>query len=246
MKNTSRPIFQGLIRRSLTLLLLLASQMPAQASGQEELILSKWKQSATSSSLGLALLAILNECNRSLALNSLNYEANFKRGYLYGIIGCTDYALADLSKAITINPGDSRALTERGLCYMDCKQYDRAISDLNSAIQLKPQNGNALLARGRLWLLKGKPMMAIADLRACLSNDTKFTIELPGEYPANQYNAPAYYLGQCYESLGRPGDAAIYYKEALQAKSSSSSSGYLHRYADQPVDTKYRVARLEQ
>lgn len=78
--------------------------MPAEASSQEELILSKWKQSATSSNLGLALLAILNECNHSLALNSLNCEANFKRGYLLGIIGCTDWALADLSKAITINP----------------------------------------------------------------------------------------------------------------------------------------------
>jgi tetratricopeptide (TPR) repeat protein len=214
-------------------------------SSQEEQTLNSWKLTASSSALGQVLLSVLSDCNHKLAINSLNGEAYFKRGYLYGVVGCTNSALNDLSRAIEISPYDSRFYTERALCYIDLKSYDNALIDLNKAIALKPANGNALLARGRLWLLTGKALMAIGDLRCCQNADVQFKSELPGEYAANHYNAPAYYLGQCYETLGRNPEALFYYKEALKA-GQGGSVGYLHRWADQPIDTKYRVTILQQ
>lgn len=213
-------------------------------SSQEEQTLNSWKLTASSSALGQVLLSALSDCNHKLAINSLNGEAYFRRGYLYGVVGCTNSAISDLSRAIEISPYDSRFYTERALCYIDLKSYDKALIDLNKAIALKPANGNALLARGRLWLLKGKALMAIGDLRCCQNADVQFRSELPGEYAANHYNAPAYYLGQCYETLGRNPDALFYYKEALKA-GQGGSVGYLHRWADQPIDTKYRVSILQ-
>lgn len=213
-------------------------------SSWEQQTLSQWKQSAPNTALGSLLLQLLNECDRKLSLNSLDANSRYKRGYLYGVIGCTDSAIADLTKTIDVAPNHSRALTERGLCYMDQKQYTNAIYDLNRAVQIHPQSGNALMARARLWLATGKPLLAINDLRYCQSPEVKFTAELPGELSANQYDALSYYLGASYEALDRPEQAINYYKECLKT-AQTGTVGYLHRYAEQPIDTKWRIAKLE-
>ena len=213
-------------------------------SSSEQQTLSQWKQSAPNTALGTSLLQLLNDCDRKLALNSQDANYRYKRGYLYGVLGCTDSAIADLTKTIEISPSHSRALTERGLCYMDKKQYTQALYDLNRAVQIAPQSGNALMARARLWLATGRPLLAINDLRYCQSSEVKFSAELPGELLPNQYDALSYYLGASYEALDRPEQAITYYREHLKT-SQITTVGYLHRYAEQPVDTKWRIAKLE-
>ena len=213
-------------------------------SSLEQQTLSHWKETAPNTVLGSLLLQLLSECDRKLSLNSSDQNARFKRGYLYGVIGCTNAALADLTKTIEIAPSQSGAFTERGLCYLDQKQYDHALFDLNRAVQLQPHSGNALMARARLWLAMGKPLLAISDLRYCQSSEVKFTAVLPGELSANQYDAISYYLGASYEALDRPEQAITYYKECLKT-SQTGTVGYLHRYADQPIDTKWRIANLQ-
>jgi len=213
-------------------------------SSSEDEVLSKWKRSAASTKLGMELLQILNDCNRSLAINSLNSRASFRRGYIYGVLGCTYSAITDLNLAITIAPYDGRSFAERGLCYMDLKQYDRALSDLNRAVQLQPNSGNALFARARLLLATGRPQLAIEDLRRCQNPVTVFSTELPGEYGANHYNAVAYYLGTAYEAVARPDKAIVAYKDSLKVDD-LTATGYLHRYAEQPADVKTRIARLQ-
>jgi tetratricopeptide (TPR) repeat protein len=213
-------------------------------SSSEQQTLTQWKQTAPNTALGTLLLQLLNDCDRKLALNSQDANSRYKRGYLYGVIGCTESAIADLTQTIEIAPSHSRAFTERGLCYMDQKQYTRALYDLNRAVQIHPQSGNALMARARLWLATGRPLLAINDLRYCQSSEVKFAAELPGELSANQYNALSYYLGASYEALDRPEQAINYYKECLKT-AQTGTVGYLHRYAEQPIDTKWRIANLE-
>jgi len=221
-----------------------ASMAAFAISSSEEEVLNRWRKTASTTRLGNELLQILNDCNRSLAINSLNSRASFRRGYLYGVLGCTYSAIADLNLAITIAPYDGKAFAERGLCYMDLKQYDRAMADLNRAVQLQPNSGNALFARARLLLATGRAQQAIEDLQRCQNPITVFATELPGEYGANHYNAVSYYLGVAYEAISRPDKALIAYKESMKV-ADPSIVGYLHRYADQPADARTRIARLQ-
>jgi len=49
-----------------------------------------------------------------------------------------DKALADLNRAIELDPADARALTSRANTYRLMKRYDEALADLSQAIELEP------------------------------------------------------------------------------------------------------------
>ncbi|HMY02376.1 MAG TPA: tetratricopeptide repeat protein [Candidatus Obscuribacter sp.] len=207
-------------------------------------ILSSWKANAKTSHLGNQLLTLLDATNRAIAVNPNDKGALYRRGYLYSTVGCTQSAISDLSRVVQIDPCFAAAYTERGICYLDGKNYDRSLSDLNRALQLNPYSGDAVFARGRLWLAQGKAQLALSDFRYCQQSNVKFAPVLPGEFPANQYDAPNYYIGCCYEAMNKPDEAVKFYKASLKTQP-LGSVGYLHRYADQPLDTKYRVSSLE-
>jgi tetratricopeptide (TPR) repeat protein len=245
--TTSRNIGKATAIFLLALLLssMAATTFAANAQHSNEYqILATWKASAKSTNLGSQLLTLLDNCNRTLAYNPNDKNALFRRGYLYGTIGCTGSALADLSKAVQVDPYFAAAYTERGICYIDTKNYDRALYDLNRALQLNPYSGDATFARGRLFLLQGKPQLALRDFRTCQNSSVRFNPSLPGEYPANHYDAQDYYIGACYEAMDKPDEAVRFYKASLKTPQ-YGSVGYLHRYADQPLDTKYKISSLE-
>lgn len=166
------------------------------------------------------------------------------RGYLYGIIGCTGYAIGDLSAAIRVDPSYGKAYTERGICYMDLKMYQQAKADLDRAISLCPDSADARFAHGKLMLEMERPHSAETDFRACQNSACKFQPALPGELPANYFNGPDYYLGVCCEAEGKTDAALRYYKAAAKSKP-LGGSGYIKRYSDQPLDAAFRVSRLE-
>jgi tetratricopeptide (TPR) repeat protein len=166
------------------------------------------------------------------------------RGYLYGIIGCTGYAIADLSKAIQDDPSYAAAYSERGICYMDLKMYDRAKYDLEKAMSLNPYSADARFAHGKLMLEMDRPQTAESDFRACQNGACKFNPVLPGELPSNYYNGVDYYLGVSCEAQGKLDSALKYFKTAAKAKS-MGGSGYIKRYSDQPLDAAFRVSKLE-
>lgn len=223
--------------------LLSAPQAKGQVASEME-TLNAWKSNAKTSNLGNQLLGWLDVNNRAVAFNASDKSALYRRAYLYGTIGCTQSAINDLSRAIGLDPNFAAAYTERGQCYLDKKEYDRALYDLNRAIQLNPRSGDAVLARGRVWLAMGKPHSALADLRLAQQSNMKYAPCLPGEFPGNNYDAATYYIGSCYEAMDRPDDAVKYYKASMN-KQPVGQVGFLHRYADQPLDTKWRVSSLE-
>lgn len=220
-----------------------AQQVQAQVASEMD-TLNAWKANAKSTNLGNQLLGWLDVNNRAIAFNSSDKSALYRRGYLYGTVGCTQSAINDLSRAIGLDPNFAAAYTERGQCYLDKKEYDRALFDLNRAVQLNPRSGDAVLARGRVWLAMGKPHSALADLRLAQQSNMKYAPCLPGEFPGNNYDAASYYIGSCYEAMERPDDAVKYYKASM-SKQPVGQVGFLHRYADQPLDTKWRVSSLE-
>ena len=214
----------------------------AQETKTETTVLSEWKQNASQTAVGNQLLKILNSSNAILASAPKHKQSLYMRGYLFGVIGCTGSAIQDLSKAIAADPSYAAAYTERAICYMDLKEYDKAKVDLDRAIQLNPRSGDARFARGKLLLEMNRASSAVSDLSACQT--LSFAPALPGELPANFYGAPEYYLGACYEAMDRHESALKYYKSSIKTPR-LGGSGYIHRYSDQPLDAKYRVALYE-
>ncbi len=210
----------------------------------EKQVLESWKTTAKTTSVGNQLLRLLEATDRTLQYDPKDKQSLYRRGYLLGTVGCTNGAITDLSKLIQIDPYFGAAYKERALCYLDQKDYNRALADLNRAVTLDSKSGDALLARGRVLLLLHQPSLAIRDFRACKMSGVKFQPALPGELPGNYYDALDYYMGAAYESLNRSTDAIRCYKDSVKTPH-VGLIGYIHRYADQPLDANWRIKNLE-
>jgi tetratricopeptide (TPR) repeat protein len=73
-------------------------------------------------------------------------------------------AIADLDKAITINPQYAEAYNSRGLTYKALKDYQKAIADYDKAIALNPKLALAYTNRGMIYHALKEYPKAIADL----------------------------------------------------------------------------------
>lgn len=206
--------------------------------------IDRWKTSVRGTIAGEQLISLYDSTSGALQTNAVDLAALYKRGYLLGTIGATRSAIADLSKAIMAEPNNPAYHLERGICLMDAEDYGRALQDLNAACRLHPRSGDAHLARGRLLLFLGNTQMALADLLKCQGENMEFVTVLPGELPANYFKAPDYFLAACYEAMGRPDDAIKHFNVAATAGVAPQNM-YIHRFADQPLDTAERLRKLE-
>ena len=103
------------------------------------------------------------------ALASETAEQVFKKGIEYANKGNYDQAISDLSKAITLNPGDANVYLSRGNVYQNNGNYDQAISDLSKAITLNPNYASAYLSRGNAYQNKGNYDQAISDFSKAIT-----------------------------------------------------------------------------
>jgi tetratricopeptide (TPR) repeat protein len=119
------------------------------------------------------LLLILQDLNaKSRNTNQNNSSATqpsskdpFQQGLEYFEQGKNDLALAQLSKAIEVNPKNEFAYLIRGTIYGDKKQWDLALTDLDRAIELDPKLATAYFGRGVTHYSSGNRENAIADLK---------------------------------------------------------------------------------
>lgn len=235
----------GLARRVSALMALFALLLGQKCfSANESDTFRTWQATAKTTQLGQQLLTMMNAVSRAISVNPSDKYSLFRRAYLYGTIGCTESALADLTRVIAIDPNFAAAYTERANCYLDQKNFERALFDLNRAIVLDPRSGDALYTRGRLMLLMNKPSLALNDLRRSQRSECRFAPALPGELPANHYDATDYYIGVAYEAMDKKDEAIRHYQASLKTPR-LGTVGFIHRYADQPLDAKYRVSMLE-
>jgi len=80
-------------------------------------------------------------------------------------------ALADLNKAISINPKDADYFRERSSIYVKRKDYPHAIADLTTAIRLAKNPKREYFLRGVAHEDSGRTDKAIADFQASLLLD---------------------------------------------------------------------------
>lgn len=110
---------------------------------------------------------VIPACSEILAKDPNNAVAYFKRGKA-NLESRTDtrlldQAIADLSKAIEINPSYAEAYTERATAYQRKADYSRAIADATKAIELNPSVSLAYRVRGSVYLQQRDYARALAD-----------------------------------------------------------------------------------
>ena len=62
-----------------------------------------------------------------------------------------DKALADLNRAIELDPADALDIASRGETYRLMGRYEEALADLNRAIELNPGYASAIASRGETY-----------------------------------------------------------------------------------------------
>jgi tetratricopeptide (TPR) repeat protein len=89
-----------------------------------------------------------------------------RRGAAFAARHEFDQALAALTRACELAPGNSDYLYQRAMVYWQLKQPDAAMADFDQALKFKPINLPARIARAQLLLQRGDSDLAAADLDA--------------------------------------------------------------------------------
>ncbi|MBE8950472.1 MAG: tetratricopeptide repeat protein [Quinella sp. 3Q1] len=166
----------------------------------------------------------LADYDRALKIDSACLWVYMVRSMYYNHIKKdTKLAMADLNKAIELNPDKAGGYSMRSLLYKNAKQYQLALADINKTIELEPNEGHHYYSRGGLYLELGDYNRALEDFNKCLELDPEFYVVRLGMVKAHEklgrydlaiedYNqiikdspdtAIWYYRrGECYEKLG--------------------------------------------
>jgi tetratricopeptide (TPR) repeat protein len=89
-----------------------------------------------------------------------------------------DEALADLNRAIELDPSYAWAIGRRGETYQDLERYDEALADLNRAIELDPSYAWAIGHRGETYQDLERYDEALADFNRAIELDPSLAVLL--------------------------------------------------------------------
>ncbi len=151
-------------------------------------------------------------------------EAFNQRGAAYARLGRFNEAIADFSRAVSLDASFAPALTNRGLAQRQSGRDDAALQDFSRAIEANPNYAPAYLARGNLLRARNQLPEAIADLNQAIrlnpegaealharglvqqrqGNHRAAVADFDAAIDRNPYNAPPYTArGQSLLQLGQ-------------------------------------------
>jgi uncharacterized caspase-like protein len=93
------------------------------------------------------------------------------RGFAYGRKGNFERAMADLDKAVALNPRNARGFGDRAAIRALRGQADAAIADADEAIRLDPKYAFAYNARGKAYFDRSQYALAAVDFGKALQLD---------------------------------------------------------------------------
>ncbi|MCA3561239.1 MAG: tetratricopeptide repeat protein [Aestuariivirga sp.] len=148
-------------------LLLLALPAAAHAGGIED---CRSKEQISNETRLKACSAVIDGKQASTADTAYAY---YKRAMTASANPNADQAMimADVSKAIELDPKLMEAYAFRALGYNRAMQYDKAIADLTTAIGIAPDRWGLYLLRAMVEAQKNDTKAAIADLEAALARN---------------------------------------------------------------------------
>jgi len=122
-----------------------------------------------------------------------------------------DSAIAEYTRAITLDSGGVEALTNRGVLRDLNNDHDAAIEDYTLAIRLKPGNADAYGKRAETYQKLGRYADAVADYSAALKLDSTTYEFDPRLHFANVY----FGRGSVFYKMGRLDDALADFDSTL-------------------------------
>ena len=72
-------------------------------------------------------------------------------------------AIADLNKAIALDPNSPSAYYNRALILLQRGEFDQALADLNEAVRCDPRSADALIVRGLCYVARNNLDQALAS-----------------------------------------------------------------------------------
>lgn len=125
----------------------------------------------------------INTANIQEALPEKDAIFWFDKGTQQIMLGNYELALADLDRAIEINPNLSNAWTNRGGVLNYLSRYDEAIESLNRAIKIDPDNHHAWCSKSFVLLKMGQyqEAMAASDRGLVLDPDCPTALYTKGQ-----------------------------------------------------------------
>jgi len=97
-----------------------------------------------------------------------------QRAWSYHQRGDTTRAMADLEKALSLDPNDGDALSTRGTLHFGAGNYRGALADLNAAVRARPFSASVMNNRGTVLLAVGRYDEAIADFTRAIELRPRF------------------------------------------------------------------------
>ncbi|MFJ9661914.1 tetratricopeptide repeat protein [Streptomyces griseoflavus] len=191
-----------------------ALEVTAHAAGQDTAVLREWTDTYEQAARDTGDPALLSWAERFQAaadgdpalavLSALSAHGGLTpatrawvhthRGRRLLLTDRADEALAEVDRALAIDPGHARAWAYRGRIHAWQDRTDQAVSDLTTALDLDPTDAWALAERGEAHREAGRHDDAIADLTAALALDPTDAWTLAGR-------------GQAHREAGRHDDA---------------------------------------
>lgn len=100
--------------------------------------------------------------------------------------------LADLLRAINIDPNDGRRIRSRGLTYLAMSLYEEALAELTRAIQLDPNDVHAVLGRGQAYQAMDRHEEALDDYLRAIKRDPSYVRAMLADYMRAIKRDPSY------------------------------------------------------
>jgi tetratricopeptide (TPR) repeat protein len=114
----------------------------------------------------------------------------------------TNDAIAELERAVKLEPASGRVLAYLGDALAQAKRYPEALNALNRAVALEPDYGRAYTSLGEALIAVGRASSALKPLARALELDTG-------------RGAPAVACGQALVRMGKLGEALQWFNRAI-------------------------------
>jgi Tfp pilus assembly protein PilF len=141
---------------------------------------------------------------RVVLLDSKNDQAHFQLGALYDENKNKEKSIANMKKAIEINPKNAAALNYLGYTWAEMGvKLDEAESLIQQALKIEPNDGFYIDSLGWVYYQKGDYKQAVELLERAV----EITVDDPTILE---------HLADAYEKAGKPERAMSRYREALK------------------------------
>jgi tetratricopeptide (TPR) repeat protein len=155
---------------------------------------------------------------------TLDAGALSRRGAAYASRGDFKHALADLTRACELDPGQANYFYMRGKVYWQNRQPDQAMADFDQALKLKPGDLAVLMARAELHQMRQEKDAAVADADAAsiaAGKETDVRLELGELYLRDDRFASAAAQYSQWIELHGSGDLRMTHAHAMRCEARS-------------------------